>query len=179
VIGHGGTNVYVAEEILGECPDREKFLSGLIINRILCVTQAEEKPPLLVLRNGERIAPGATMEETLRYAMDLSCEYANFYSLMAYPGSGLYADASQEKGVLPDGWAGFSQLGYEAKPLPSEYLSSEEILRFRDRAFKRYFTNPKYLAMINTRFGVRALRHVEDMAKIGIKRMILEEDNRR
>ena len=66
VIGHGGTNVYVAEEILGECPDRDKFLSGLIINRILCVTQAEEKPPLLVLSKGVRVAPGATMEETLK-----------------------------------------------------------------------------------------------------------------
>ena len=59
VIGHGGTNVYVAEEIFGECPDRDKFLSGLVINRVLCVTQAEEKPPLLVFRKGARVAPGA------------------------------------------------------------------------------------------------------------------------
>jgi len=66
VIGHGGTNVYVAEEIFGECPDRDKFLSGLVINRVLCVTQAEEKPPLLVFRKGARVAPGATMEETLK-----------------------------------------------------------------------------------------------------------------
>jgi len=66
VIGHGGTNVYVAEEIFGDCPDRDKFLSGLIIHRTLCVTQAEEKPPLLVLRRGVRVAPGPTMDETLR-----------------------------------------------------------------------------------------------------------------
>lgn len=66
VIGHGSTNVYVAEEIFGECPERDKFLSGLIIHRTLCVTQAEEKPPLLVLRKGVRVAPGSTMEETLR-----------------------------------------------------------------------------------------------------------------
>jgi hypothetical protein len=65
-IGHGGTNVYVAEEVVGECPDRDKFLSGLVINRILCVTQAEEKPPMLVLRHGVRVPPAATMEETLR-----------------------------------------------------------------------------------------------------------------
>ena len=66
VIGHGGTNVYVAEEVFGECPDRDKFLSGLIIHRTLCVTQAEEKPPLLVLRRGVRVPPGPTMDETLR-----------------------------------------------------------------------------------------------------------------
>lgn len=65
VIGHGGTNGYVAEEIFGERPDPDTFVSGLIVNRILCVTQAEEKPPMLVYRNGVRIAPGRTMEETL------------------------------------------------------------------------------------------------------------------
>jgi len=66
VIGHGGTNAYVAEEIYGVCPDRDKFLSGLIIHRTLCVTQAEDKPPLLVLRRGVRVPPGPTMDETLK-----------------------------------------------------------------------------------------------------------------
>jgi hypothetical protein len=65
-ICHGGTNVYVAEEVFGECANRDKYLSGLVVNRILCVTQAEEKPPLLVWRNGVLNAPGATMGETLK-----------------------------------------------------------------------------------------------------------------
>ncbi|HLF48914.1 MAG TPA: hypothetical protein VJA45_06035, partial [Methylomirabilota bacterium] len=65
-IGHGATNVYVVEEIFGECPHRDEYLSGLIINRILCVTQAEEKPSLLVWRKGLPIAPGSTMDETLK-----------------------------------------------------------------------------------------------------------------
>ncbi len=65
-IGHGATNVCVAEEIFGECPDRDRYLSGAIINRILCVTQAEEKPPLLVWKKGVRVAPGPTMEDTLK-----------------------------------------------------------------------------------------------------------------
>ncbi len=66
VIGHGSSNVYVAEEIMGHCPGRDRFLSGLVINRVLCVTQAEEKPPMIVLRTGELIPPKLTMEETLR-----------------------------------------------------------------------------------------------------------------
>ncbi len=66
VIGHGATNVAVVEEIFGECPERDRYLSGLIINRILCVTQAEEKPGMLVWRKGVRVPPAATMEETLR-----------------------------------------------------------------------------------------------------------------
>lgn len=65
-ICHGGTNVYVAEELFGECTSRDKYLSGLVVNRILCVTQAEEKPPMLVWRKGVLHAPDATMAETLQ-----------------------------------------------------------------------------------------------------------------
>lgn len=66
VIGHGSTNVHVAEEIMGHCPGRDRFLSGLVINRVLCVTQPEEKPPMIVIRKGELIPPKKTMEETLQ-----------------------------------------------------------------------------------------------------------------
>ena len=34
-----------------------------------------------------------TMQETLRLAQDLNCEFANFYCSMAYPGSKLYLEA--------------------------------------------------------------------------------------
>jgi hypothetical protein len=66
VIGHGSTNVYVAEEICGQCPGRDRFLSGLVINRVLCCTQPEEKPPMMVLKKGELVPPKMTMEETLK-----------------------------------------------------------------------------------------------------------------
>ncbi len=65
VIGHGSTNARVAEEILGECPERDRFLSGQIINGVLCLTQAEEKPPMITIRKGELVPPRPTMEETL------------------------------------------------------------------------------------------------------------------
>lgn len=65
-VAHGSTNVYVAEELFGACTSRDKYLSGLVVNRIVCVTQAEEKPPLLVWRQGVLHAPGATMAETLQ-----------------------------------------------------------------------------------------------------------------
>ena len=65
-IGHGSTNVYVAEEIFGECANRDRYLSGVVVNRILCVTQAEDKPQMLMWQKGVRTAPGATMDETLR-----------------------------------------------------------------------------------------------------------------
>lgn len=66
VIGHGSTNVRVAQEIFGECPEPDRYLSGLVTNGVLCVTQAEEKPPMILLRKGKLVPPELTMEETLK-----------------------------------------------------------------------------------------------------------------
>ena len=66
VIGHGSTNVLVAQEIIGECPEPDKYLSGLVINGVLCVTQPEEKPPMIMFREGKIVPPELTMEETLK-----------------------------------------------------------------------------------------------------------------
>ncbi|MFH1092329.1 MAG: hypothetical protein V1742_12250 [Pseudomonadota bacterium] len=65
VIGHGTTNIRVAQEIMGSCPGTERFISGQVINRVACGTQPEEKPPMIVLRQGQLIPPKMTMEETL------------------------------------------------------------------------------------------------------------------
>jgi len=71
LIGHGSTNVYVAEEILGREEvaarfDRDKYLSGLTVCGTLCSTLPAEKPPILLLRRGVVAPPPATMGEMLR-----------------------------------------------------------------------------------------------------------------
>src|SRR6185295_13032746 len=47
-----------------------------------------------------------TMQDTLDLALDLNCEFANFYSAMAYPGSPLYDQAVKEGWRLPERWSG-------------------------------------------------------------------------
>ncbi|MEM0465195.1 MAG: radical SAM protein [Candidatus Pacearchaeota archaeon] len=126
--------------------------------------------------------PGDTLEsmkKTLDLALELNCEYSNFYCAMAYPGSKLYEEY-QGKGILPDddggpGWIGYSQYSYETLPLPTESLSPAEILKFRDEAFQKFFTNPKYLDMIEKKFGIDARKHIEEMTQIKIKRKIVDE----
>jgi len=65
VIAHGSTNVYVAEEVLGYCPERDKYVSGQIINGTNCQTEPSEKPGILRLVKGQPVPPVPTMEETL------------------------------------------------------------------------------------------------------------------
>lgn len=114
-----------------------------------------------------------TMRRTLDLAMALNCEFANFYCTMPYPGSMLYDQS--EPGDRPETWAGYSQHGYDCKPLPTKHVSAAEVLRFRDRAFVEYFTNPAYLDMVDRRFGKKVRGHIEKMLKVTIKRKLLEE----
>lgn len=111
-----------------------------------------------------------TMQESLDLAKELNCEYVNFYTTMAYPGSQLYEDVLKQGIKLPNTWLGYAQLNEETLPLPNRYLSSSEILRFRDRAFQEYYGNPRYLKMIEEKFGPRALSHVKEMLNYKIKR---------
>lgn len=116
-----------------------------------------------------------TMEETLQLAMDLNCEFINFYCAMAYPGSKLYDIARTEGWDLPTAWHGFSQHSYDMLPLPTRALSAAEIVQFRDDAFHRYFANPHYLDMIGKKFGAAVREHLIEMSSTRLKRKLLGE----
>ena len=114
-----------------------------------------------------------TMRDTLDLAKELNCEFANFYSAMAYPGSKLYLDALREGWELPDSYVGFSQHSYETKPLPTKHISAAQVLGFRDKAFDEYYKNEDYLVMIEEKFGHSTRQGIEEMVKIKLKRKIL------
>lgn len=116
-----------------------------------------------------------SMQETLDLAIEANCEFANFYSAMAYPGSKLYTMAVENKWELPDSWIGYSQHSYETKPMRTEVLPASEVLRFRDTAFTKYFSNPSYLSLVQRKFGDEVLNHIKEMTKINLKRKILED----
>ena len=115
-----------------------------------------------------------TMRETLDLAKELNCEFANFYSAMAYPGSKLYDLALERNWELPETWSGFSQHSYDSKPLPTERVPAAEVLSFRDYAFHEYFEDERYLTMIREKFGPETQGHIEDMTRVRLRRKLLE-----
>ena len=111
-----------------------------------------------------------TMQATLDMAREYNFEYVNFYMAMAYPGSQLYRDAIKNDVRLPDTWHGYGQFSEDALPLPTRYLSPAEVIRFRDNAFRDYFSSPRYLEMIRRKFGQEVVDHIGDMLKNKIRR---------
>jgi len=114
-----------------------------------------------------------TMQETLDLAMELNTEMANMYPCQALPGSPMYQIAKKNGWPLPDSYEGYAFLSYESQPLPTKHLSAAEVLRFRDDAWRTYFTNPAYLDLVASKFGAQERRNVEDMSSIRLKRKLL------
>jgi radical SAM superfamily enzyme YgiQ (UPF0313 family) len=115
----------------------------------------------------------ATMRATLDLALELNCEFANFYSAMAYPGSPLYARAIEQGVALPQQWTGYSQHSRDCLPLPTYHLTAREVLQFRDQAFSEYYTNPRYLEMIGRRFSHATVEHIWQMTAYKLERDLL------
>ena len=116
-----------------------------------------------------------TMQTTLDLALEMNTEEANFYSAMAYPGSPLHGEAKKKGWKLPDRYAGFSQHSYYAQPLPTKYVTAEQVLEFRDKAWMKYHTSPAFLALLKKRFGQTAVDETLRSTQIKLKRKILEQ----
>ncbi len=112
----------------------------------------------------------ATLRETLDFAKQLQCEYTNFYTTMAYPGSQLYQQALRDQIDLPKSWLGYSQFSRETLPLPTKHLSAAEVLRFRDDAFLEFHQDAAYLSMIQQRFGPAVAQHIEAATRYRLPR---------
>jgi radical SAM superfamily enzyme YgiQ (UPF0313 family) len=114
-----------------------------------------------------------SMQKTLDLSLELNTIAWNGYAVMALPGSKVYKEAIKAGHELPSDYIGYSFHSYETKPLPTEYLTPAQILKFRDEAWMKYHTHPPFLDKIEKMHGKRIRQNIEDMAKIKLKRKIL------
>jgi radical SAM superfamily enzyme YgiQ (UPF0313 family) len=115
-----------------------------------------------------------TMKQTLDLAIELNTEMVNMYPCQALPGSPMYNMAKSNGWTLPESLEGYAFLSYESQPLPTKHVTSAEVLKFRDDAWKKYFTNPSFLNKIKNKFGTQNMENIKELSKIELKRKILE-----
>lgn len=95
--------------------------------------------------------PGETLQtlrKTYKFACSLDLDYAQFYCASPWPGSEFYKQAKAENWLATDNWE-----HYEQDRSVTNYpgLSAEEITRFRNRAFRRFYVRPKIMWRTLTR----------------------------
>ena len=117
-----------------------------------------------------------TMQKTFDLSMDLCTVGWNAYAAMALPGSQLYKNAIENNISLPNSYEGFSFHSYESLPLPTETLTPEQILEFRDKCFLEYHKSDKFLKKIEKKFGKKAIENIKKITSIKLKRKILEKN---
>jgi radical SAM superfamily enzyme YgiQ (UPF0313 family) len=114
-----------------------------------------------------------TMDTTMELSKELCTLAWNAYAAMALPGSLLYKMALRQGHKMPDTYEGYSFHSYNTQPLPTEALSPEQILEFRDNAWLEYHTHLPFLDKVEAKYGPDARKNIEDMTKIKLRRKIL------
>lgn len=117
-----------------------------------------------------------SIKKTYELSEELCTSGWNTYAAMALPGSLLYKQALEEGIELPKSYSGYSFHAYDTVCLPTDKLKAWEILKLRDEAFINYHSNNNFLQRIKTRFGENALKNINEMLKIKLKRKIIEEN---
>ena len=115
-----------------------------------------------------------TMQKTLDFAYELQAEQANFHSMMAYPDTPLYKEALKNGWEVPTEWKQYSQYSYECLPVRTKYLTSKEVLKFRDDAFHYYHSRPEYLELIRKKFGEETVHEIQSINSIKLRRKLYE-----
>lgn len=111
-----------------------------------------------------------TMKETYDLAVRLNCEYSNFYCVTAYPDTPLYNEMLDKGIELPKDTSEYSQMSKDFKCLPTKTLNANEVLKFRDEAFNKYYRNMSYLMNINTKFGDKGIKEINTMLSYKLER---------
>jgi hypothetical protein len=84
------------------------------------------------------------MQQTLDLALEINTDMANICPSQALPGSPMYYTEKRNGCTLPGSYEGYAVPSYESRPLPTKNLRYAQVLRFRDEAWQKYFTNPAY-----------------------------------
>lgn len=97
----------------------------------------------------------ASMDQTIDYAIELDPDFANFYPAVPYPGTALYDKVVREGLLTPEAAADWSKLEYSYYVLNGNGLDERTVMEAINRAKRRFFLRPGYLA-----------RHAGDVARL-------------
>lgn len=94
----------------------------------------------------------ASLERTIKYAVELSPDFANFYPAVPYPGTELHAKAVRDGLLASEDW---SRMEYSYYLLNGNGLDEHTVMGAINRARRRFYLRPSYL-----------MRHAADIGRL-------------
>ena len=104
-----------------------------------------------------------TVEETIKFAIELDSNFISFYTATPLPGTKYFAYAMLNK--LVDGNMDFSHAYYEPV-VKSHTLSKERIFELHKQAVRRFYLRPKFI--LKTLFSLRSFAEFKNYFIAGI-----------
>lgn len=104
-----------------------------------------------------------TVEETIKFAIELNSNFISFYTATPLPGTKYFAYAMMNK--LVEGNLNFRSAYYEPV-VRSEHLSKERIFELHKQAVKRFYLRPKFI--LKTFLSLRSFAEVKNYFVAGI-----------
>jgi len=87
-----------------------------------------------------------TAQATLRFAMDLKPDTAQFYPLMVYPGTDAYAQVAREGLLVASSWRDWlREDGTHACVVKTGDMTSDELVEFCNHARRKFYLRPSYI----------------------------------
>ena len=108
-----------------------------------------------------------TVEETIKFAIELDSNFISFYTATPLPGTKYFAYAMINK--LISGELNFTNAYYEPV-VRAHDLSKERIFELHKQAIKRYYLRPKFI--FKTLLGIRSFEELKNYFKAGIRLLI-------
>ncbi len=133
----------------GEQQILDNIKKGTSIDKIRLFVKDARKAGILIhgcFMVGNRGETRDTLEKTLRFAKELSPDTAQFFPIMAYPGTSDY-QYFKEKGwlVTNDFRKWLTDEGLHSSVVSNPDLKYEELVAFCDRARREFYLRPQYL----------------------------------
>ena len=108
-----------------------------------------------------------TVEETIKFAIELDSNFISFYTATPLPGTKYFAYAMLNK--LVEGNLDFRSAYYEPV-VRSEYLSKERIFELHKQAVKRFYLRPKFI--LKTLLSLRSFAEVKNYFIAGMNLLL-------
>lgn len=108
-----------------------------------------------------------TVEETIKFAIELDSNFISFYTANPLPGTNYFAYAMMNK--LVTGELDFTNSYYEPV-VRAHKLSKERIFELHKQAIKRFYLRPKFI--IKTLFGLRSFAEFKNYFTAGINLLL-------
>jgi radical SAM superfamily enzyme YgiQ (UPF0313 family) len=136
----------------------KKNVDADLVRKVVCWT----KEAGIEVRGSFMIAlPGETpemAEETIRYAIELDPEYAQFSVTTPFPGTQLYDEIKRGRWgqMTTDDFSQFQE--WNVVFLPAGYRSKQQVWELQKCAFRRFYFRPKFI--LKKILGIRSLEDV-------------------